>query len=59
MIICICSNINEEEIEKMIKDGHDTLDKLIEHGDVAIGCGTCQNAIIELLDKHTIDTTNK
>lgn len=58
MIVCMCSNVNEIEIEELIDNGLDTLDKFIENSDIGTGCGTCQAHVLEIL-KRRVDKVTK
>lgn len=51
MIICICANINEEEIRQAIAEG---LDPVKELG-VCSQCCICRDAVVKLVDDLNIN----
>ncbi|AAN51218.2 (2Fe-2S)-binding protein [Leptospira interrogans] len=50
--VCVCNQISEEEILTSIRNGNDTLQKLMDDTGVSTGCGTCSSAILKILAKE-------
>ncbi len=48
-IICPCSGITLEYIEKLIADGND-MDAIADRTGACTGCGGCEAAVFELLE---------
>ncbi len=48
MIVCICANVNEQQIIDKIKEGKN-LKQLKEQLDVANRCASCEPEIIRML----------
>ena len=43
--VCHCMNVTEDQIKEAIKNGADTLEKVMEVTKAGTGCGGCQNDI--------------
>ncbi len=53
-IICRCNNISREEIEKAIREGADTLNKIFDSTTAGVGAcgGTCRRKLQPLLEAY-------
>ncbi|MEL6761008.1 MAG: (2Fe-2S)-binding protein [Myxococcota bacterium] len=55
MVVCLCYGVNECEIERVVKDGADSLDAIGLMCNAGTGCGTCRAT----LSKTLIDAENQ
>jgi bacterioferritin-associated ferredoxin len=59
MIICICNDISEEELENHIKNGKASFVDLVDETGVCTGCGCCEYAVTnKLVEFHNKDLTS-
>lgn len=49
MIVCICNTINDREIHRAVRDGHDSFDALQFELGIGLNCGKCVGAACEVL----------
>ena len=49
MIVCICNAINDREIRRAVRDGHDNFDALQFELGIGLNCGKCVGAACEVL----------
>ena len=52
--LCVCRNVNKEDIDKAVRDGCDTYGKLIKHTNATTGCGTCLPEIKEAFEESLL-----
>lgn len=50
--VCVCNQVSEEEILASIRNGHDTLEKLMDDTGASTGCGTCISSVRKLLARE-------
>ncbi|RHX88889.1 (2Fe-2S)-binding protein [Leptospira stimsonii] len=50
--VCVCNQVSEEEILTSIRNGHDTLEKLMDDTGASTGCGTCMSSVRKLLARE-------
>ncbi len=55
MVVCLCFGVNEREIERVVRDGADSLDAIGLMCDAGTGCGCCR----AMLSKTLIEAENK
>ena len=58
MIICICNNVNDSQINDIIQNCRDgiTLDDIKSHIKICDECYCCENEITQLLNKSLMHT---
>ncbi len=54
--VCLCMSVTEAEIIKTIKNGADTLDKLVDETSATTGCGTCSAQVMMILEREKSKT---
>lgn len=54
--VCLCMSVTETEIIKAIKNGANTMDKLIEETSATLGCGTCSAQVMMILEREKSKT---
>lgn len=50
-IICYCSGTTQEQIQELIDEGVDNLDRISRVTGACSGCGSCDTSILALLDE--------
>ncbi|WP_051061440.1 (2Fe-2S)-binding protein [Leptospira weilii] len=50
--VCVCNQISEEDILTSIRNGNDTLQKLMDDTGASTGCGTCSNSVRKILARE-------
>lgn len=58
MYVCICNAVTEKQIRKAARAGATDISDLKAQLGVATGCGTCQEAAIDVL-RECADTPNR
>lgn len=54
MIICVCSNVSDKTIRKLIEEGH-TAKEIVEITQACKSCHKCAEALKEILKDGTKD----
>jgi bacterioferritin-associated ferredoxin len=54
VISCVCVNVNEEKIRELIREGHDTIEKLQDFG-ICLGCRMCYPYIMDYIKEEKGD----
>ncbi|RHX82109.1 (2Fe-2S)-binding protein [Leptospira yasudae] len=50
--VCVCNQVSEEELLTSIRNGNDTLEKLMDDTGASTGCGTCMGSVRKLLARE-------
>lgn len=50
-MICTCNNVDEEILASKIKQGFDTLDKIMDETTASTVCGSCKRQIIKMIEE--------
>lgn len=53
-IICHCSGTTKKQITALIENGHDNLESISRMSGASSGCGSCEDAVLELLAEKTL-----
>jgi bacterioferritin-associated ferredoxin len=58
-IICFCNNVSRDVIEKAVREGADTLNKIFDTTCAGIGAcgGTCRRKLAPMLEQYLKDGT--
>lgn len=49
MYVCVCNAVSDRAIHRAIDHGAHTLQDLVEELGVAMGCGSCESAVRQML----------
>lgn len=49
MIVCVCANVTERQLEAVIRDGATTMKEVARRCGAGAGCGTCRAHVRECL----------
>lgn len=49
MIVCMCSTVSEKKIIDSYNKGNQTLTTIMNDLNVAQGCGTCQDYVVDII----------
>ncbi len=52
MIICSCANINDRKVKQALANGARTLSDVQAELGVAMGCGSCRDAVQDEISRH-------
>ena len=52
MYVCLCMEKTEDDINKLIEEGFDTIQKLVPETGVTAGCGACRFMIQKMIDEY-------
>ena len=50
--VCICEDVNDSEISRLIKEGFNTVDKIKDASYAGTECGACIEVIMDMIDKN-------
>ena len=51
--VCLCKNVDQEEIKTIIENGEHRFDKIIQMTKATTGCGTCLGELNALVRSHS------
>lgn len=54
MYVCLCMEKNEDDINRLIEEGFNTIEKLIPETGVTAGCGACRFMIQKMIDENKL-----
>ncbi len=49
MYVCVCNAVRDREIQRALDRGIDSFDGLMKELGVGMGCGSCEEAVREML----------
>lgn len=52
MIVCVCHNISERQIEQALYEGAESVETLSARLGACTGCGCCRETCQDLVDRH-------
>lgn len=50
-MVCVCKRVSEARIRKVVASGADSFEEVQHLTNCSTGCGTCEGAVRELLEK--------
>ena len=59
MIVCVCHNISENEIQSAIEKGLDDMDSLRENLGIGTSCGKCKSCTKKILRDYVSENKKR